>query len=193
MKKLIFLSVLITLFSCEKKSQYSKELNKVFKAHGDAVAFKNVNTLSFSVDDKDVTFDLHSDKKVVSGQDFSFGYDGKDYWSTEKSPLKNPKEYLQNLSEAMLIPFSLVDKKQTSFDADKKMIMFGKLKVYFNPDTNLIAVTETNDKINLYKEWQQVVGFQLPKLLNVDYKDFKIENLQLSQATFDDRFYQKPN
>lgn len=193
MKRIVFLIAVLLLFSCEKKNEYSKELNKIFKAHGDAVAFKNVKTLSFSTDGKDVTFDLISNKKVVTGANFSFGFDGKNYWKTDSSPIKNPQEYLQNLSEAFLIPFSLVDKKQTDFDEDSTVLAFNEIKIFYNPDTNLVDIVKFKNQLVEYKTWQDVIGFKFPKVVNVDSKDVEFNEVKLSQAVFDDRFYQKPN
>lgn len=193
MKKKVFLLTLIVLFSCERKQKYSKELTNIFKAHGGVEVFKNVKTLSFSVDGKDVTIDLHSNKKVVIEQDFSFGFDGKEYWSSKNSPVINPQEHLEELSKIILIPFSLAEEKQTSFNKANTSLIFDDIQVSYNAQTNLIDIVSFENKEITYQEWEEVIGFKMPKKVKLDNKIIKFENLQLSQATFDDRFYQKPN
>lgn len=192
--KSLILLVFLYLVSCDKKEQkYSKELQLVFDVHGGIDTWKNIKTISFSIDDKDVTIDLFSGKKVVNASTYSLGYDGENYWKSENSLIENPKEYIESISKAFLIPFSLANREQISSDISKKSIVFDdQLTVHYNSDYT-ITLTEAKDEINMYKDWQKVLGFKLPKLVNSNNKDIIFKNIQLSQAMFDDRFYQKPD
>lgn len=194
MKKVLFLSVcLLMLFSCEdKKNNYSKELQKIFDSYGGVEAWKNVKSVSFTIGKENFTVDLASGKKVINAPNYSLGFDGKNYWFSDKCPVKNPKKYIEQVSKVFFIPFSLANIEQTGGNKDSSVLYFKEVKVFYNPNSFRIdAVGYPSYKVT-YKDWQQSIGFTLPKKAIIDKKQVEFTNIQLSQATFDDRFYQKP-
>lgn len=195
MKKTLFTVIfLLTLFSCEKKEEkYPKELQKIFDLHGGIKVWKNIKTISFSVDEKEFTFDLVSNKKVVNGSNYSFGFDGKKYWFSEKSPVKNPKEYLEKITSIILTPFLLAEAENIEVDKEgKSAIIFNQSELAFNSKSFKIEQLKSKKLLVIYKEWQEKMGFLLPKKVQLQNKEILFKKLGLSQATVDDRFYQKP-
>lgn len=194
MKKVFLLLVVITFFnSCDaKKSKYPKELEKIFNVYGGVEVWKNVKTVSFSVSEKNFTFDKVSNKKVMNASNYSVGFNGEEYWYSKKSPIKNPKEYLKHIEKIFFIPFLLADEENVKIDKEKSTIIFSKGEFVFNPKTFKIEQFKSGESVIIYKDWQEKTGFLLPKSIEIDNQLNEFQSIILSQAIFDDRFYQKP-
>lgn len=195
MKKVMFLSVfLLVLFSCDgKKNNYSKELQKIFDTYGGIETWKNVKSVSFSIGKENFTADLASGKKVINAPSYSLGFDGENYWSSDKCTIQSPEKHIKKIANAFLIPFSLADTQQIGEDKNNKVLHFiNEAKVFYNPNSFVIEVVEHSNNKTLYQEWQENVGFTLPKKVEINETLIEFTNVQLSQTVFDDRFYQKP-
>lgn len=195
MKRVLFSFVLLLIiFSCKnKKNDYSKELQKIFDRHGGVESFKNIKSISFVVGTKTFTTDLVSGKRVINAPDYSLGFDGKNYWISDKCPIQNPEKYIKKFFNTFLIPFLMTDIQQTESDEDSAVLHFNETKVFYNSEFFMVdSVKFLNNKV-LYKKWQEIVGFTLPKKVVINKNLIEFKNVSLSQAVFDDRFYQKPN
>lgn len=195
MKKILFLFVFLAMtLSCQNNSKkHPKELQKIFDTHGKIEIWKNIKTISFTIDKETFTIDLTSKKKVVNGLNYSVGFDGKNYWFSEKSPIKNPKKYLEEITQIILTPFFLADLQNIEIDKKNSIIKFENKELFFDSKTFKIQQLKAGKSIIFYEKWQEKLGFFLPKEITMGRKKIVLKRLQLSQAIFDDRFYQNPN
>lgn len=197
MKRILLFSftILLLLASCGTKNNYPKEIRNIFKAHGGLKAWKNVKTVSFSVGEEVFTLDITSGKKVITAPTYSLGFDGVNYWLLQKEEFfdKNPKEYLQTITNTFLVPFLLETIENPMIDKEKSIITFEERdKIHFDKKKYHIQSFLLKDEFRIYKEWQDVVGFRLPKIVRIGNKELQFSSVLLSQATFADGFYEKP-
>lgn len=194
MKRVLFISVfLLMLFSCEnKKDSYSKELQKIFDFYGGVEAWKNVKSVSFTIGKENFTADLASGKKVINAPNYSLGFDGENYWISDKCSVQNPEKYIEQVSKAFFVPFLFADIEQTDSEKNNAILHFNQTKVFYNPNSFRVEAVEYPNYKVTYQDWQDSIEFTLPKKATIDKNQVEFTNIQLSQATFDDRFYQKP-
>ena len=124
MKKLLFLcafSVLVLACKTEEKKEIQKEISKVdypvglgevFKKHGGLEAWKKANTLSYKIHEEEHTIDLHSRRTLVTGSNYTLGFDGKEVWLAQQDTTafkKDPKFYYNLFFYFYAMPFVLAD------------------------------------------------------------------------------------
>lgn len=202
MKKYCLLLIVLLSFSCENTvSKYPKELQKIFKKHGEIEAWNNVRTVYFTVDDKSFTVDRVSGKKVVNAPNYSLGFDGKNYWKSENCPIEKPKEFIETYTTFFMMPFVLENEKDIKVNTKKNTITSEKYELIYDTKFQITSV-KTKTHIVAYKDWQTKIGFLLPKeiaisslnnnILVVSKNSTIFKEVNVNQVTFDDRFYQKP-
>lgn len=206
-KNYLFLFILFVMLSCKSKTkQYPQELQQIFEAHGGLQPWGNVKTVSFSVNNEDFTVDLISGKKVVNAPNYSLGFDGKNYWISQKDSvfLRTPKSYLNAVSSMFLMPFSLASEKIFNEKIENSKIFYRNRELSFNSNNNITQEIIKGNSVIEFEEWQEISGFKLPKKVKkglvksnktdkLFIKEIEFTNVAISQATFDDKFYQKPN
>lgn len=129
MKKLILLSVLsLAVISCKQKAKkevesqpkvevkkednFPKALGEVFEKHGGIDAWRKAKTMSYKVNTEEHTIDLPTRKTLVSSENYSMGYNGKDVWLSQKDTTafkKDPKFYYNLYFYFYAMPFVLAD------------------------------------------------------------------------------------
>lgn len=97
----------------EKKAHiFPENLEKVLKKHGGIEAWGKAKTLSYKVNKEAHTIDLHSRKTIVTADNYSVGFDGKDVWLTQQDSTaftKDPKFYYNLYFYFYAMPFVLAD------------------------------------------------------------------------------------
>lgn len=181
-----------------KKENYPKVINEVFKKHGGIEAWKRARTLKFNVKGQEHTTDVQSRRAVIHGENFSLGYDGKQVWLHQKDSLAfngNPAFYYNLYFYFYAMPFVLGDDGivykeiepltfegisypgiKISFNADVGVSPDDNYFLFYHPETKQMAwlgytVTyyskKPSKKFNIirYKQWEEINGLLLPKVI----------------------------
>lgn len=137
MKKIAFVVITtITLLACKEKStkqekeasNYPVSLSKVFDKHGGLDAWNEQQQISFKKGSEMHTIDLHSRKSIITTDNYSLGFDGKNVWLTEKDTLsfKGNKDFYYNLYFYFYaMPFVLAD-NGIVYEESKPLLFEGK-------------------------------------------------------------------
>ena len=133
MKKIIFLTIVISVFACKNKTtaptvDYSKEtldvttsiypenITKVFEAHGGLDLWKTMRFLEFTMPKKNgnevTSTDLRNRKSLISMPNHTIGFNGNDVWLENKGSAKYKKDarfYYNLMFYFYAMPFILAD------------------------------------------------------------------------------------
>lgn len=147
----------------EVKEEVKKERNlpvalvEVLEKHGGLDAWDKAKFVSYKVNGEEHTIDLHSRKSLVTGENFSLGFDGKDVWLSQKdsTAFKGNPEFYHNLYFYFYaMPFVLADDGiiysetepieyegvkypgiKISYEANVGVSPDDNYYIYFNPET----------------------------------------------------------
>lgn len=129
MKNIILILLSISLmFACKQATNdsvqvesvtqesidYPDALDKVFDNHGSVDKWKAMKAMTFEIvkeggNEKTIT-DLYNRHERIEGNNFTSGYDGKNYWVVADSTYKgNPKFYTNLMFYFYAMPFVLAD------------------------------------------------------------------------------------
>lgn len=127
MRKLILLILLTSIsFSCKteqkkkspeekkevKKTVYPDAITAVFEKHGGIAAWQKQRFLTYTVKGEEHTTDLHSRKALITSENYSLGFDGKEVWLQQKDSTafkSNPEFYYNLYFYFYAMPFVLAD------------------------------------------------------------------------------------
>lgn len=133
MKQLLLVfTASVLILSCKQKSEEKKELSvdevkkevinekvklpeaitKVIQKHGGLDAWKKAKTMSYNLKEEKHTIDLPTRKTLVSGENYSLGYDGKEVWLKQQDSTaftRDPKFYYNLFFYFYAMPFVLAD------------------------------------------------------------------------------------
>ncbi len=123
MKKILLLTILITLFSFKNENEhiisfqdsYPKTLGKILDAHGGIQAWRKMSTLTYQIQkpegDEVQTIDLRSRKDKIVMPNVELGFDGAKAWLLEKDGTYdgNPEFYHNLVFYFYAMPFVLAD------------------------------------------------------------------------------------
>ncbi|ALJ06442.1 hypothetical protein APS56_15445 [Pseudalgibacter alginicilyticus] len=132
MKKIILLTLAISIFACKNKTtttvvteeenisiapnRYPENLIKIFDAHGGLDTWKSMKSLEFTMPKESgneiTTTNLQSRKSLIETPSHALGYNGKDVWllNKEDKPYKGkPKFYYNLMFYFYAMPFILAD------------------------------------------------------------------------------------
>ena len=126
MKQFFFFLALILITSCKNaptetttvdnapKIDYPADLVKVFDNHGGLDKWKSMNALSYEIvkeEGNEKQFvDLQSRRERIEANNFTSGYNGKEYWVEADTSYKgNPKFYTNLMFYFYAMPFVLAD------------------------------------------------------------------------------------
>lgn len=196
MKILVSLAItLLLLIACNNTNRYPKEVCTILKVHGGVKAWKNVKTVSFTLGKEVFTIDMASGKKVIHAPNYSLGFNGVSYWLAQRGHSfgKNPKGYITAITDTFLVPFLLTNVGRLEIDKEKSIITFREReKIHFDTKKYHIQSFLLRDQFRRYQQWQDVLGFRLPKVVQMGDEELQFSSVLLSQVTFADSFYEKP-
>lgn len=205
--KYLFLLVVFVVLGCEtKEAKYPKELQKIFNAHGGLDAWNNVKTVSFKIQDESFTIDMETGRKVINAPNYSLGFDGKNYWLSQKdsSFVRTPDNYINSITKTFMMPFSLASEVIYDEKIQDSKISYRNREISFDQNNNITKELIKGNLVIEFDEWQEVTGFKLPKKVKrgliksnkVDRlftKELEFSDVELSQMVLADSFYQNPN
>lgn len=132
MKKIIFLTLAISIFACKNKtipnvdyseenldvttSIYPENITKIFDAHGGLDQWNSMKSLEFTMKKPDgdevTTTHLKNRKSLIEMPNHTIGFDGDDVWLKNKDTVNykgNPKFYYNLMFYFYAMPFILAD------------------------------------------------------------------------------------
>ena len=131
MKKILFLILTVSLFSCKNKttetinyseenlnvitSVYPENVSKIFKAHGRIEKWNTMKNLVFEIQhpegNEKTTTDSKTRKSLIETEKFKIGFDGEKVWLKQDSLVYkgNAKFYYNLMSYFYAMPFILGD------------------------------------------------------------------------------------
>jgi len=92
--------------------KYPKAISKVFETHGGLNQWKEMKTLSFTLNNEAYTVDLPSRRIVLNSPNYSLGFDGKEVWLKQQDSVAfkgNPDFYYNLYFYFYAMPFVLAD------------------------------------------------------------------------------------
>ena len=96
----------------KEKVKLPEAITKVIQKHGGLDAWKKAKTMSYNLKEEKHTIDLPTRKTLVSGENYSLGYDGKEVWLKQQDSTaftRDHKFYYNLFFYFYAMPFVLAD------------------------------------------------------------------------------------